>query len=158
MSLNVCFCLQSEKEPSFVSDPLSIPVQTWMTFPSRSAVGAPTCRQCNYSPPSEQPAGSEQMSKIPCWVIWFIYNCRHFQSPSPACLPITEPGSNLILPYQAGRARAAAYIVLHWFSWAEIRVADRKHDPGGMWDSLNMISGVSTCDTKQVHTPTHGGR
>lgn len=33
-----------------------------------------------------QPVGFEQMSRIPCRVIWLIYNCHHFQSPSPAWL------------------------------------------------------------------------
>lgn len=35
--------------------------------------------------------------------------------------------------------------------------AKRKHDPEGMWESLIMISGVGTCDTRHAHTPTHSG-
>lgn len=35
--------------------------------------------------------------------------------------------------------------------------ANRNRDPEGTWESLNMISGVSTCDTRHAHTPTHGG-
>lgn len=76
---------------------LSVIPRTSITFPSRSVLGAPTCHRCNRSPRSEQPVGSEQMSKIPCWVIRLIYNGRRFQSPSPVCPAITEPGSNLIL-------------------------------------------------------------